>query len=247
MDYLGWVLLALVTYGLLAPLTSRVTKEIPPTVALFSSTVVFLSLSLVVMVITGDADPAYATTPAAGYVYVAGFFLAAGILAYYVALERGPVSVVVPIYGMFIVGSSVIGILFLAESLTATRAAGIACAVVAIYLAATAENGTPSDGADGGEDLVPDGGTTLDCNAPVNVDTTPDVEAPVEDGTTPDVEAPVDVGTTRDCEAPVDDGTRFHRHGATTFDRDGPPGDTACGRGVGSGRSDASCTRGGRS
>lgn len=154
MDYLGWVLVALVTYGLLAPLTSHVTKEIPPAVALFTSTIVFLSLALGVMLVTGHADPAYATTPAAGYVYVAGFFLAAGILSYYVALERGPVSVVVPIYGMFIVGSSVIGIVFLDEALTATRAAGIACAVVAISLGASATDGSApvTDDGSGRED-----------------------------------------------------------------------------------------------
>ncbi|MFC6768429.1 EamA family transporter, partial [Natrinema soli] len=88
---------------------------------------------------TAAGRPADATTSAAGIVYVAGLFLSSGILAYYQALERGPVSVVVPIYGLFIVGSSVIGIAFLGEELTATRAAGIVAAAVAIYLAAGGE------------------------------------------------------------------------------------------------------------
>lgn len=146
MEYLAWVFVALVAYGLLPPLTSAVTREIPPAPTLFLSTVVFMVLTVLVMLATGTADPAYATSSAAGYVYVAGFFLGVGILAYYSALEIGPVSVVVPIYGMFIVGSSVIGIVALGEQLSATRAAGIALAVVAIYLSATGDRGSGDRG-----------------------------------------------------------------------------------------------------
>ncbi|WP_226005444.1 EamA family transporter [Natrinema salinisoli] len=139
MEYLLWVLVALVAYGLMAPLTSAVTADVPPAVALFLSTTIFLCLTAVVLAATGTGRPADVVGPAAGIVYVAGLFLSTGILAYYQALERGPVSVVVPIYGLFIVGSSVIGIAFLGEELTATRAAGILVAALAIYLAAGGE------------------------------------------------------------------------------------------------------------
>ncbi|WP_408959453.1 EamA family transporter [Natrinema sp. 74] len=139
MDYLLWVIVALVAYGLIAPLTSVVTSDVPPAVALFLSTTIFLCLTTVVLFATGTGRPADVTTPAAGIVYVAGLFLSTGILAYYQALERGPVSVVVPIYGLFIVGSSIIGIAFLDEELTAARGAGIVVAAVAIYLAAGGE------------------------------------------------------------------------------------------------------------
>ncbi|ELY70885.1 EamA family transporter [Natrinema versiforme] len=139
MEYLVWVLVALVAYGLMAPLTSVVTSDVPPAVALFLSTTVFLALTTVVLVVTDAGSLADVTTPSAGIVYIAGLFLSSGILAYYQALERGPVSVVVPIYGLFIVGSSIIGILFLGEELTATRGAGIVVAAIAIYLAAGGE------------------------------------------------------------------------------------------------------------
>lgn len=139
MEYLLWVIVAFVTYGLMAPLTSAVTNDVPPAVALFLSTTIFLCLTSVVLLVTGTGSLESAVSPAAGYVYVAGVFLSTGILAYYQALEVGPVSIVVPIYGMFIVGSSVIGIAFLGEELTATRAAGIVVAAVAIYLAAGGE------------------------------------------------------------------------------------------------------------
>lgn len=139
MEYLLWVLVALVAYAMVAPLTSATTQDAPAAVVLFLSTAVFLVLTLVVLVLTDSADPTYAVQPAAGYIYVAGVFLGVGILSYFTALEVGPVSVVVPIYGMFIVGSSVIGILFLDEALSATRVAGIGCAVLAIYLSAGGE------------------------------------------------------------------------------------------------------------
>lgn len=136
MEYLPWAILALVMYSFIAPLVSYVTEEVPASVGLFLSTAIFLVITSIVLLVTQTADPAYATMPSAMYIYVAGVFLTVGVLAYITALEAGPVSVVVPIYGMFIVGSSVIGILFLGESLTARRVAGIGCAVIAIVLGA---------------------------------------------------------------------------------------------------------------
>lgn len=136
MDYLLWVILALLAYSIVAPLVRVVTQTVPPDVGLFLSTLVFLVIATGVMLATGAADPALLWTIEAGFVYVAGVFLTVGILAYTEALQRGPVSTVVPIFGMFIVGSSLLGIVFLEESLTATRAAGIGCAVIAIYLSA---------------------------------------------------------------------------------------------------------------
>jgi transporter family protein len=60
-----------------------------------------------------------------------------GIVAYYRALALGPVSIVVPIFAMFIVTSSAVGILALDETLTARRGAGILLAIAAVYLTAT--------------------------------------------------------------------------------------------------------------
>lgn len=134
-----WVTVALLAYGVLAPVTSEMTQLVPPAVALFLSTTVFLGLTLVVMAVEGTLRLGLATAPGAGYVYLAGLFLTVGILAYYYALQRGPVSVVVPIYGMFIVGSAVIGVVFLGEALSVTRLAGIGCAVLAVYLSAGSE------------------------------------------------------------------------------------------------------------
>lgn len=136
MEYLPWVLVALLCYSMVAPLASYVTDDVPPAAGLFLSTVVFLVITSAVLVYTGVGETQYATGNAALIVYIAGLFLTIGILAYVTALEFGPVSIVVPIFGMFIVGSAGLGIVFLGESLSLTRVAGIACAVVAIVLGA---------------------------------------------------------------------------------------------------------------
>ena len=134
MEYLPWVIVAVVSYGALAPLTSTVTQEIPPAVSLFLATVVFLVLTLGVLLVTGANPLAYVDSPRAGYIYVGGVFLGVGILSYYYALQRGPVSIVVPIYGLFIVVSSAIGIVAFDESVTPRKVAGIGCSVLAIAL-----------------------------------------------------------------------------------------------------------------
>lgn len=136
MEYLVWVLVALVAYAIVAPITSIVMRDVPPAPALFIATVVFLVIMVGVLAVSGTTDTSYLFTVEAGYVYVAGLFLTVGILAYTFALEAGPVSIVVPVFGMFIVGSSVIGIVFLDEALTVQRVAGIGCAVFAVYLTA---------------------------------------------------------------------------------------------------------------
>ncbi|MGH7975627.1 MAG: EamA family transporter [Limisphaerales bacterium] len=51
-------------------------------------------------------------------------------------LSLGPASIAVPIYGMFIVGGAILGILVLHEPLTLRKAAGIGLAVVSISLLA---------------------------------------------------------------------------------------------------------------
>jgi len=73
-------------------------------------------------------------SPKLWYTLAAGLFLGVGILAYYRALSLGPVSVVTPVFGMFLVTSSIIGIAVLGESLTTRKLLGIALAVVAVYL-----------------------------------------------------------------------------------------------------------------
>ena len=136
--YLGWALVALVGYSVFTPLARIATRQVPSTVvALVANTILATSALAVVLYTNGTDIGQYLTGTPVVYMVSAGVFLTVGILAYYRALSLGPISVVTPIYGMFLVGSSVIGIVALGEPLSARKAVGIALAVVAVYLTAT--------------------------------------------------------------------------------------------------------------
>ena len=57
-----------------------------------------------------------------------------GLLAYYSAIARGPVSVVTPIYGLNAMATAFLGIFVLREKISVTRVLGLILAVAAIVL-----------------------------------------------------------------------------------------------------------------
>ncbi|MFD1514576.1 EamA family transporter [Halomarina rubra] len=135
--YLLWSAVALAGYTLFTPLAKLATEDAPSTVvALVANSILALS-ALAVVVATGESPAQYLTGDTLKYVLGAGVFLTVGILAYYRALALGPASTVVPIFGMFLVGSSVLGFLFLGDEFTARKGAGIVLAGVAVYLTVT--------------------------------------------------------------------------------------------------------------
>ena len=139
MRYLPWALLALVSYTLVAPLLSIITRDVPSDVAALVTNAILVAAALGVVLYRDQPvlqylDPGH---PQALPMYAAGVLLAVGILAYYRALSLGPVSAVVPIFGTFLVISAAMGVLFLNESLTARKVAGIGCAMLGIYLVST--------------------------------------------------------------------------------------------------------------
>ncbi|MFC6718934.1 EamA family transporter [Natrialbaceae archaeon GCM10025810] len=133
-DYVFWALVACVSYSFVPPLVRVTTRDVPSTVAALISNVILVGILLLVLVLTGEPITPHLQTEGATYLYIAGIFLGIGILAYYRALELGPVSIVVPLFAMFLVGGSVIGVVALEESLTGRNVHGIVFAVAAIYL-----------------------------------------------------------------------------------------------------------------
>lgn len=134
MQYIWYALVALAAYTLVAPLSSIAMQEIPSDIVAFVTNSM-LALTALVLVVTSDKSIVSAfTSDHAPYMFAAGICLSIGIIAYYRALAAGPVSVVVPVFGLFLVGSSVIGIVFLEESLTTRKGLGILLAIVAVFL-----------------------------------------------------------------------------------------------------------------
>jgi transporter family protein len=134
MRYIGWALLALASYSAVPPLMRYVTQEIPSDVAVVVTNGM-LTVGAIGLVLATD-KPFFSslTHQRAPAMYLAGIALAVGIVAFYRALSMGPVSVVVPIFGLFIATSSIVGFLVLEETFTLRKALGITLALVAVYL-----------------------------------------------------------------------------------------------------------------
>jgi len=134
MRYLVWAIIALLGYTAVPPLVKLATADIPSDVVVLISNGI-LVIAAVGIILTSDVSVTpYLTHERSIYAYGAGIALTVGIISYYRALAAGPVSVVVPVFGMFIATSSIIGIAFLDEPLTGRKVAGIGLAVAAVYL-----------------------------------------------------------------------------------------------------------------
>mgnify|MGYP006284338225 FL=1 len=136
MNYVTYAVIALVTYGLVAPVVSFAMEDIPSEVAVVVTNSILVVMALAVAVTQDQSITEYVGHDRFPYLILGGILLGIGIMAYYKALELGPVSVVVPVYGMFIALSSIMGFLVFEEVLTARKALGILFGLVAIYLTA---------------------------------------------------------------------------------------------------------------
>lgn len=135
--YLPYALLAMGAYALVSPLMRVATTgpdAVPSDVAVVISNILLVLMALGVVWYTDQGIVAHLSSPKMVYVLGAGVFLGIGILALYRSLALGPVSVVTPIFAMFLVFASVIGFLVLGEEFTARKALGITFAVFAVYL-----------------------------------------------------------------------------------------------------------------
>jgi transporter family protein len=135
--YLPYALLAMGAYALVSPLMRVATTgpdAVPSDVAVVISNTLLICIAVGVLAYTGQGFVTHLSSPKILHVLAAGVFLGIGILALYRSIALGPVSVVTPIFAMFLVFSSVIGFLFLGESFTARKALGIAFAAASVYL-----------------------------------------------------------------------------------------------------------------
>jgi transporter family protein len=74
-----------------------------------------------------------ATAGDLSYAAATGVALTIAVSSLFLALSLGPASIVVPIYGMFIIGGSALGMLVLREPITVYKLVGIGLATASIY------------------------------------------------------------------------------------------------------------------
>jgi transporter family protein len=135
LHWLIWVLISLVFYGIMPPLLKTSMREIPAYVAVTVTNAILSSLAFCVAKAQGYKFMDHLSLDRPSLVlYAAGVVLAIAIISYYKALELGPISSVVPIYGMHVALSSIIGFLVMGERLTPAKGAGLLFAILAITL-----------------------------------------------------------------------------------------------------------------
>lgn len=137
MRYVVWAVVAMAAYSVLPPLVKVGQTGMPSEAALFVVNGTLMVLLPALMLATGTPVLRHLSDPNVPYLVAAGVALTIALVAFYRGLSAGPVSVVVPIFGLFLVGSSVIGIVAFDEPLSARTALAVLAAVAAVYLAST--------------------------------------------------------------------------------------------------------------
>ncbi|MFB6119395.1 EamA family transporter [Halosegnis sp.] len=139
LGYITWAFIAMVGYSfvfIFAKLAMDGGRISPYTVMSVSVAIVAVA-SLAVTLLTGEWRLDSYRGQAALMTYLTGVALTLAVVGYFTALSKGPASVVVPIYGLFIAGGAIPGILILGEAVTAKKLLGIGFACVSVILIAT--------------------------------------------------------------------------------------------------------------
>ncbi len=135
MNYTTGALIGMVSYGVTVVLLKMSFRTIPPEVVLVVTNVILVAGGAAFMVYRGESLLEHVGwSRSMLYILAAGATLTVGIAAYYIALSRGPASVVTPIFAMNFAVASILGMLFLNEAVNAQKLAGLALACGAIVL-----------------------------------------------------------------------------------------------------------------
>jgi bacterial/archaeal transporter family protein len=146
MNYIAWSILGMVGYSLVTLFVKLATrsKQFSSFLVLAIATVIVCTSALSITALRGDTRALRTrdfASSSALWAYATGLALTAAVLSLFRALSLGPASVVVPIYGMFIVGGAILGMVFLNEPPDFRKVLGIALAAVSIFLIATSARG----------------------------------------------------------------------------------------------------------
>lgn len=141
MNHIGWALAGMVGYSLTTLFVKLATRD--GTLAAFrvlavAVPIVCTSVWAITLATGGASATAWQGLRGANLVWTiaAGVVLALAVSSLFRALALGPASVVVPIYGMFILGGALLGIVVLGEALTPRKALGMVLAVSGVVLIA---------------------------------------------------------------------------------------------------------------
>ncbi len=137
MHYIFWTLIAMASYAVMVILLKFSLRSIPPEAAVFVTNTFLVVSALLFALYRGVkiTDHLGWNQPTLLLV-LSGIALSVAIISQYVALSRGPVSTVYPLFGMNIAVVAVLGFLILREPISIERIAGVILAAGAVFLLA---------------------------------------------------------------------------------------------------------------
>ena len=146
MNYVAWSILGMAGYSLVTLLVKVATRsgQFSSFLVLAIATTIVCTSALSITVLRGDTRALIArdfASASALWAYATGIALTVAVVSLFRALSLGPASGVVPIYGMFIVGGAILGMVFLHEPPNLRKLIGIALAAISIVLIATSARG----------------------------------------------------------------------------------------------------------
>ena len=135
MHYIVWTLIAMSAYAVMIILLKFSLKSIPPEAAVFVTNFFLVAAALLWALYRGvKITDHLAFNQPTLFLVLSGVALSIGIISLYMALSRGPISTVSPLFGMNIALVAVLGFFILKEPVSIERIAGVILAGGAIFL-----------------------------------------------------------------------------------------------------------------
>jgi len=139
-SYVLWALLGMAGYSFMTLFVKLAERSGSASVymVLAVTTTIVAIVAIAIVALRGELKPLLfeLETPPLLWAIAGGIALTIAVSSLFHALSLGPANVVVPIYGMFIVGGSLLGIIFLGEPMPWQKIAGLIAAVIGVILIA---------------------------------------------------------------------------------------------------------------
>ena len=137
MSYIAWTIIAMASYAIMIILLKFSLRDIPPEAAVFVTNAFLVIFAFLWAIYRGvKITDHLALNQPTLYLVLAGLALSVGIISLYMALSRGPISTVSPLFGMNIAVVAILGFIILKEPLSIERVAGVILAAGAVFLLA---------------------------------------------------------------------------------------------------------------
>jgi bacterial/archaeal transporter family protein len=136
--YITWAVLGMVchSFGTFSVKLAERSGAPSSSIVLAVATTIVALASIAVVVLRGELKALFFDLGSGSlfWAIMTGLALAIAVSSLFHALSLGPANVVVPIYGMFIIGGALLGVIFLGEPITWNKVVGLGAAIVAIVL-----------------------------------------------------------------------------------------------------------------